>query len=85
MRGGAQRPVLCVNEPKKTGVLSAWARTRDQNPLVYHVFVFSSCLSSIVAEHCCMLFYRHGNIKNQTDQGDETEGLEMDGLEGRRV
>ncbi len=29
-----------------------------------------------------MLFYMHGNIKNQIDQGDETEGLEMDGLEG---
>jgi len=31
--GGAQRPVLCVNELKKTGARSAWARTRGQNSL----------------------------------------------------
>jgi hypothetical protein len=33
-RGGAQRPVLRVNEPKKTDARSARARTRGQNPLV---------------------------------------------------
>ncbi len=33
--GGAQRPVWLFNEPKKTGVRSAGARTRSQNPLVY--------------------------------------------------
>jgi hypothetical protein len=32
--GGAQRPVGRGNEPKKTGVRSARARTRGQNPLV---------------------------------------------------
>jgi hypothetical protein len=31
---GAQRPVLCGNELKKTGARSARARTRGQNPLV---------------------------------------------------
>ncbi len=29
--GGAQRPVLCINELKKTGARSARARTRGQN------------------------------------------------------
>jgi hypothetical protein len=33
-RGGAQRPVSCGNELKKTGARSARARTRGQNPLV---------------------------------------------------
>ncbi len=32
--GGAQRPVLLVKEPKKTGVRIARARTRGKNPLV---------------------------------------------------
>ncbi len=27
-----------VNKPKKTGARSARARTRGQNPLVYHIF-----------------------------------------------
>jgi hypothetical protein len=35
------------------------------------------CFSSVVAEHCYMLVYRLGN-SNQTDQGDETEGFEME-------
>jgi hypothetical protein len=34
--GGAQRPVLCVNELKKTGPRSARARMRGQNPLVIY-------------------------------------------------
>jgi hypothetical protein len=34
--GGAQRPVVCINELKKTGASSARARTRGQNPLVYY-------------------------------------------------
>ncbi len=33
-QGGAQRPVLRVNEPKKMCARSARARTRGQNPLV---------------------------------------------------
>jgi hypothetical protein len=32
--GARSAPFLVV-----TGVRSAWARTRGQNPLVYHVFV----------------------------------------------
>jgi hypothetical protein len=32
--GGAKRPVLSVNELKKTGARSALARTRGKNPLV---------------------------------------------------
>ncbi len=32
--GGVQRPILRVNEPKKTGASSARARTHGQNPLV---------------------------------------------------
>ena len=38
-RGGAQRPVWRGNAPKKTGARSARARTRGQNPLVYHIFI----------------------------------------------
>jgi hypothetical protein len=34
--GGAQRPVLRVNEPKKTGARNTRARTRGQDPLVYN-------------------------------------------------
>jgi hypothetical protein len=48
-RGGTQRPVWRVNEPKKTGARSARARTRGQNPLVYHIYIYlgsSVCLSS---------------------------------------
>ena len=37
--GGAQRPVWGGNELKKTGARSARARTRGQNPLVYHIFI----------------------------------------------
>ncbi len=44
------------------------------------VLCLSSCLQSVVEEHCSLLFYRLGN-NSQTDQGDETEGLEIDGLE----
>ncbi len=36
---GAERPVLRGNELKKTGARSARARTRGQNPLVYHIFI----------------------------------------------
>ncbi len=32
--GGAERPVLRCNEPKKTGARSSRARMRGQNPLV---------------------------------------------------
>jgi len=32
--GGAQRPVRCVDEPKKTGARSERAPTQGQNPLV---------------------------------------------------
>jgi hypothetical protein len=38
-RGGAQRPVWHVNDPKMTGARSARARTRGQNPLVKHSFL----------------------------------------------
>ncbi len=38
---------------------------------------------SVVAEHYYMLSYRLGK-SNQTDQGDETEGMEMEGLEELR-
>ncbi len=38
---GTQRPFLHVNQPKKTGARSARARTRGQNPLVYHIFTLS--------------------------------------------
>jgi hypothetical protein len=37
--GGAQRPVGRGKEPKTTGARSARARTRGQNPLVYHIFI----------------------------------------------
>ncbi len=36
---GAQRPVLCGNELKKTGARSARARTRGQNPLVIKIHI----------------------------------------------
>jgi hypothetical protein len=39
MGGGAQRPVWCGNELKKTGACSAGARTRGQNPLVLYILI----------------------------------------------
>ncbi len=53
--------------------------------LRHHIFIngtLSSCLSSscphssVVVERCCMFLW----FNNQTDQGDETEDLEMEGL-----
>ncbi len=41
-RGGGEArsaPALQVSEFKKTGARSARARTRGQNPLVYHIFI----------------------------------------------
>jgi hypothetical protein len=38
-RGGAQRPIWRVNEPKMTGARSARARTRGQNPLVINTLI----------------------------------------------
>ena len=85
MGGGAQRPVLCVNDHKKTGARSARARTRGQNPLVYHIFIqgtLSVCVCVCVCVTICVgtLCYSF-SFSNQTDQGNETEGLEMEGLE----
>ncbi len=53
--GGAQRPVCRVNKPKKTGASSAWARTRGQNPLVYHIFTLgplSVIFLSVILSSC---------------------------------
>jgi len=36
---GAQCPVWRCGKPKKMGARSARARTRGQNPLVYHIFI----------------------------------------------
>ncbi len=41
-REGAQRTALQVSELKKTGAQSARARTRGQNPLVYHIFTLGT-------------------------------------------
>ncbi len=60
-RGARSAPFGMLNEPKKTGARSARARTRGQNPLVYHIFIqdplsvilsviLSSCHPVIVAE-----------------------------------
>ncbi len=47
---------------------------------VLYLSFFSPVRHSDVAEHCYMMFYRQGN-NNQTDQEDETEGLEREGFE----
>jgi hypothetical protein len=38
MGGGARSAPFGVEEPKKIGARSAQARSRGQNPLVYHIF-----------------------------------------------
>ncbi len=46
-RGGAQRPVLRGNAPKKTGARHARARMRGQNPLVNNKHVINVISISI--------------------------------------
>ncbi len=41
---------------------------------------FSPVRQYVVAEHCYMMFFMQGN-NNQTDQEDETKGMERVGLE----
>jgi hypothetical protein len=48
---------------------------------IYLAYTLSDVSFSVVAEDCCICFIYHFN--NQTDQGDETESLEVDGLEGK--
>ncbi len=79
---GVQRPVWRGNAPKKTGVRSARARTRGQNPLVINIYLgYFVCVS--VCHNCGTLCYSL-SFNNQTDQGGETEGLEREGLEMER-
>ncbi len=79
---GAQRPVLRGNELKKTG-----ARTRGQNPLVEYIHLGSSvchpvCHPVVLSYSChsCGTLSYSLCFSDQTDQGNETEGLEMEGL-----
>ena len=37
-RGGAQRPVRCVDEPKKMGARSAWAHARPKPTSVGEIY-----------------------------------------------
>ena len=84
---GAQRPVRRGNEPKKTGARSAQARTRGQNPLVSYIHLGSSvchpvCRPVIFLSSChsCGTLSYSLCFNDQTDQGNETEILEMEGL-----
>ncbi len=81
MGGGAQRPVRRGNAPKKTGARSARARTRGQNPLVINIYLgYFVCVCVCVCVTICVgtLCYSF-SFSNQTDQGNETEGLEREG------
>jgi hypothetical protein len=55
-----------------------------QQHLSFIYLVYFVCLStvrqSVVADHCYLLFYRQGN-NQQTDQEDDTKGLDGEGLE----
>jgi hypothetical protein len=83
--GGARSaPFLCVHELKKTG-----ARTRGQNPLVSYIYLgYFVCACVCVCVCVCVticvrtLCYSFSFI-NQTDQGDEREGLKREGLKRR--
>jgi hypothetical protein len=89
--GGAQRPVWRVNEPKKTGARSAGAHARPKPTsfIIYSSRVLClsySCLSScrpvifLSSCHSCGTLSYSLCFSDQTDQGNETEGLEMEGL-----
>jgi hypothetical protein len=80
----AQFPVLCGNELKKTGARSARARTRGQNPLFYHIFISGTLSVCVCVTICCGTHSYSFSFSNQTDQGDETEGLKRDGLKMER-
>jgi hypothetical protein len=58
-QGGAQRPVLCVNELKKTGARSARVCMRGQNPLVVHSHLSLPCVKYSVPTllTCVHLFH----------------------------
>ncbi len=61
-RGGAQRPVWLGNEPKKTGALSARARTRGQNPLVSYIswiFLVRSVLPIHAGDFGASIYWRN--------------------------
>jgi len=83
-RGGAQRPVWGGNELKKTGARSARARTRGQNPLVNHIFTLGTLSVCVCVTVCVGTLCYSFSFSNQTDQGDEREGLKREGLKRER-
>ena len=88
--GGAQRPVRSGLKPKKTG-----AHARQKPTSLSYIYLGSSvCLSSchipscrpvifLSSCHICGTLSYSLRFSNQTDQGDETEGLEREGLRWR--
>jgi len=57
---GAQRPVMCDNELKKTGARSARARTRGQNPLVDYKLVRGANMGTYGYTVYPMYYYAKG-------------------------
>ncbi len=88
-RGGAQRPVLHVNESKKDGCVQRPGAHAPPKPTsFYHIFTLgtlSVCVCVCVCVTICVgtLSYSF-SFRNQTDQGDEREGLLREGLEMER-
>jgi hypothetical protein len=77
-RGGAQRPVLHVNESNKDGCAQRPGAHARPKPTSLSYICLRYFVSVCVTIWCGMLSYSF-SFSNQTDQGDETEGLEREG------
>ena len=78
-RGGAQRPALCAQKGGCAKSAGAHARPKPTS-LSYIYLGYFVCVS--VIHNCGTLCYSF-SFNNQTDKGDEGEGLKREGLEGR--
>ncbi len=88
MGGGARSAPFGLPMGPKMGARSARARKRGQNPYIC-IIVSYICLGYFVClcvcECVCVTIAERSDysfcFSKQTDRGDKTEGLEMEGLE----
>ncbi len=66
--GGAQRPVLCVNGPKKTGARSARARTKPTSTEIsamYAALYFQHILTAVQLAGSLKVFLEGSGVLNR--------------------